>query len=114
MSGSGGLRHRPGCSGAVLAQVFAASKALRIAARTAPEPVPCVGRSEWLSEDPRVRAEAARACAWCPIRAECAQVAASTPARWLSGVWGGHDYGSGPPEQPPRPRRRRSGSGGDR
>lgn len=52
-------------------------------------PVPCVGRSEWTSEDREVRARAARLCSCCPIRRECAEAAEEHDERF--GVWGGRD-----------------------
>lgn len=51
--------------------------------------VPCIGRGEWTSEDPGVRAVAARECAGCPILGQCAQTAQATRQRF--GVWAGHD-----------------------
>lgn len=43
----------------------------------------------WLSEDPRMRALAARWCAGCPVLAECDR--AGVEAKHKFGVWGGKD-----------------------
>jgi hypothetical protein len=51
--------------------------------------VPCHDRSEWLSEDAQVRAEAASACSWCPVKSRCAALAAAAKPEF--GVWAGRD-----------------------
>ena len=43
----------------------------------------------WVSDDPRLRAMAARWCAGCPILGECAQAAQEMKATF--GVWAGRD-----------------------
>lgn len=48
---------------------------------------PCRGRSEWIEEDPAVLAEAAQACAGCPVLTACA--AAGAELRPSAGVWAG-------------------------
>lgn len=59
----------------------------------------CAGRTEWLSEDPDDRAEAAAACGYCPIRLPCQQLA--QVERPTFGVWGGADW-TRPPGRPAR------------
>lgn len=51
--------------------------------------IPCSRSGAWVSSEARERAEAAEACQWCPVLAECATAAESTGERW--GVWGGRD-----------------------
>lgn len=51
--------------------------------------VPCHDRDEWLSEDAQVRAEAAGACSWCPVKSRCAALAAAAKPEF--GVWAGKD-----------------------
>lgn len=53
----------------------------------------------WLSEDPRLRAMAARWCTGCPVLAECDAAAVERKEKF--GVWGGKD-------RTPRSRKERS------
>jgi len=52
-------------------------------------PVPCTGRSQWISEDRDDRTAAALRCARCPVIAECRDYA--DKSRETFGVWAGRD-----------------------
>lgn len=47
------------------------------------------GTNPWLSDDPRLRAMAARWCTGCPVMSECG--AAAEERKETFGVWGGRD-----------------------
>ncbi len=69
-------------------------------------PPPCLGRAEWLSEEPDDVEYALIRCRGCPVLTECR--AAATTTRPTAGVWAGrlHDRRPGPARTtPPSPRR---------
>lgn len=55
---------------------------------------PCAGRSEWLSDNPSDRRQAAFACASCPLKTACHAEAVARRERF--GVWGGRDLTAHP------------------
>lgn len=52
--------------------------------------VPCVGRFEWTSSDPRHQRIAIEGCSTCPLKMACRSYGM---AYETSGVWGGHRPG---------------------
>lgn len=72
------IQHRP--ETVALVRAVAAAHAAALV-------VPCVGRSEWMSENPAQRAVAVVACRPCPVFNECVAAA----RREGFGVWAGKD-----------------------
>ena len=54
-------------------------------------PVPCVGDTEWISEDREELEAAAHRCDRCPVLEECRTAARAIKP--TSGVWAGRSYG---------------------
>lgn len=64
--------------------------------RAARRPWPCQYRlDDFHADDHETRAEAAKACAWCPIKTECDAV--GKYEHW--GIWGGKDRERIPPRR---------------
>lgn len=49
--------------------------------------IPCVGSCAWISDHPRLQAEAARKCLDCPLIQQCGDYASEHKEQ--AGVWGG-------------------------